>query len=191
MRIGKKTVVGLVLAAGLVVLAFAVPALAETGATNAPTGLVGGICRGIGSVATSIADLFGMTTDELQSAREGGQSLADIAKDKGVDEQTVVDTMLESRKEALDQAVAGGQITQEQADAMLERMKAGITQRVEDPSVGPGAGNGGCVGAGGAGGAGDSTGGGCGGGGAGPGAGAGGGGCGGGAGAGPTANSSI
>jgi hypothetical protein len=180
----------LVFAAILVVLAFAVPAFAETETTNGPTGLVGGICRGIGSVATSIADLFGMTTDELQTAREGGQSLADIAKDKGVDEQTVVDTMLESRKEALDQAVAGGRITQEQADAMLERMKAGITQRLEDPSVGPRGGNGGCVGAGGAGGEATGADGGCGGAGAGMGAGAGGGGCGGGA-EGAAANSSI
>lgn len=171
---------GLIVAAFVVVMAFAVPAFAETGTADESTGLVGGVCRGIGSMGAAIADLFGMTPDELADARNDGQSLADLAGQKGVDQQTLVDTMLAQRKEMLAQAVADGRVTQEQADAMLERMTSRVQDRVDDTSVGPrGTGGGGCGGAGGAAG----NGGGCGG---------AGGGCGGfGGGAGPAANTSI
>lgn len=165
---------GLIVAAFVVVMAFAVPAFAETGTADESTGLVGGVCRGIGSMGAAIADLFGMTPDELADARNDGQSLADLAEEEGVDQQSLVDTMLAERKEMLAQAVANGRLTQEQADAMLERMTTRVQERVEDPSVGPrGNGGGGCGGPGGGAGAG--------------------GGCGGfgGPGAGPAANTSI
>ncbi|MHB9148882.1 MAG: hypothetical protein ACYC33_02170 [Thermoleophilia bacterium] len=186
MRIRKKTM-GLIVAAFVVVMAFAVPAFAETGTADESTGLVGGVCRGIGSMGTAIADLFGMTPDEMAAARNDGQSLSDLAQSKGVDQQTLVDTMLAERKEMLAQAVKDGRLTQEQADAMLERMTSRVQERVDDPSVGPRGNGGGCGGFGG--GAAGSGGGGCGG----PGGGAGaGGGCGGfGGGAGPAANTSI
>lgn len=163
---------GLIVAAFVVVMAFAVPAFAETGTDDESTGLIGGVCRGIGSMGAAIADLFGMTPDELADARNDGQSLADLAEQNDVDQQTLIDTMLAEREEMLDQAVADGRLTQEQADAMLERMTSRVQERVDDPSVGPRGNGGGCDG---------------------PGGGAGGGGgCGGfGGGAGPAANTSI
>ena len=106
MRIRKKTI-GLIVAAFVVVMALAVPAFAETGTADESTGLVGGVCRGIGSMGTAIADLFGMTPDEVAAARNDGQSLADLAQEKGVDQQTLVDAML-ARAQGLAEPSGGG-----------------------------------------------------------------------------------
>ena len=103
MRIRKKTI-GLIVAAFVVVMAICRRRFAETGTADESTGLVGGVCRGIGSMGTAIADLFGMTPDELAAARKVGQSLADLAQKQGVEQQTLVDTMLAERKELLERS---------------------------------------------------------------------------------------
>ena len=63
-----------------------------------------------------VADVLGLTTDELRTRLQGGESLADIAEAEGVDVQAVVDAIVAEHDERLDQAVADGRITQEQAD---------------------------------------------------------------------------
>jgi lambda repressor-like predicted transcriptional regulator len=44
----------------------------------------------------SVADLFGMSTDDLKSQLAGGKSLADIAQSKGVSRDTLVQTLEKS-----------------------------------------------------------------------------------------------
>jgi hypothetical protein len=136
-RIGKRGTVALLLAAALLALAIAVPAFAETEDTEGPVGFIGGVCRGVGSMATSIAELFGMTTDELSDARVAGESLSDIAADQGVDEDALIDLMLQRRSQMLQRAVERGRITQTEADDILAQSKEQIQERVEDPTIGP------------------------------------------------------
>jgi hypothetical protein len=75
------------------------------------------------------AEALGMTPEELFAELRTGKSLAEIAEAKGVDVQTVQDAMSaargEARKQAIQQAVEDGRMTQEQADQMLERLESG------------------------------------------------------------------
>ena len=74
------------------------------------------------SLIAVAADKLGMTVDELTTRLQGGKTVADLAQEKGVDLQTIVDAFMAARQEALNQAVTDGKITQEQADQMLENM---------------------------------------------------------------------
>lgn len=91
------------------------------------------------------ARAIGITTEELRTALSGGQSLADVARSKGVDPEAVVSALAGEFKTRLDQAVAAGRITQAQADEKLaattERIRAmvnGETPLKGRPGRGPG-----------------------------------------------------
>lgn len=82
-----------------------------------------------------VADLTGLSTEELAEQRASGKSLADIAAAKGVPTEKVVDATLEARKAALDKAVSGGTITRAHADEMLEHMNDRISNRIAATST--------------------------------------------------------
>jgi len=63
----------------------------------------------------------------LHQELRAGKSLADIAKEKGVDRQKVVDLLVAQQKARLAQAVKDGKLTQEQA----AKWSAGIQERAE------------------------------------------------------------
>jgi len=92
------------------------------------------------SLIAVAADKLGMTVDELTTQLQDGKTVADLAQEKGVDLQTIVDAFMAARQEALSQAVADGKITQEQADQMLENMGDMIEDHLngELPMYGPG-----------------------------------------------------
>ena len=71
---------------------------------------------------------LGITADELRTALEGGQTIAEVAAEKGVDVQTVIDAMVAEAKTHLDEEVAAGEHTQEEADQKL----ADVTERITD-----------------------------------------------------------
>src|SRR5688572_19412919 len=54
--------------------------------------------------------------------------MAQVATDKGIDVQKVIDAIITAQTKAIDQAVTDGRITQAQADAR----KAGLTARVTE-----------------------------------------------------------
>lgn len=74
------------------------------------------------------AEALGITSDELRTALEGGQTIAEVASEKGVDVQTVIDAMVAGLKTHLDEEVASGEHTQAEADEKL----AGATERITD-----------------------------------------------------------
>lgn len=76
----------------------------------------------------AFAELLGATTEELREAKQNGQSLADVAAANGVDIATVTDAMEAAINERIDEAVAEGHLTAEEAD---ER-RAMIAEKVED-----------------------------------------------------------
>jgi len=75
------------------------------------------------SMVAVAADKLGMTVDELVTQLRDGKTVAELAKEKSVDLQTIVDAVMTVRQEKLSQAVADGKITQKQADLMLEKMR--------------------------------------------------------------------
>ncbi|HEY3240950.1 MAG TPA: hypothetical protein VGL92_15385 [Acidimicrobiia bacterium] len=72
------------------------------------------------------AGAIGITPEELRTALQGGQSLADVAKSKGVDPEKVVSALVADLKAHLDQEVASGEHTQAEADQKL----ANVTERI-------------------------------------------------------------
>ena len=92
------------------------------------------------SLIAVAADKLGMTVDELQTQLKDGKTIADLATEKGVDLQTIVDAFIAARQETLSQAVADGKITQAQADQMLENMREMVEDHLngELPAFGPG-----------------------------------------------------
>jgi hypothetical protein len=81
------------------------------------------------STFDAAAEALGLSPEELFTELHAGKSLSDLATEKGVDLQTVQETMeavrQEAQQQAIEQAVADGQISREQADWMLEGLEQG------------------------------------------------------------------
>lgn len=77
-----------------------------------------------------VAKLFGISQADLVSQLQQGRTLAQIAQDKGVSEDKLVDTLIAPYRDQVQLRVKYGYLTQEQADTMLqwmtERVKAAI-----------------------------------------------------------------
>jgi uncharacterized membrane protein YgcG len=144
MKMSKSMAIGAAgLALGLVIGGISTASAASTAATGTTSANpIVGVALGLGlrlgktmrdsggRLADVVAKLTGSDVADVQTAREAGTSFADIAKDKGVSAETVVDEALKARKELLDAKVADGSITQEQADAALANMETRLTDRV-------------------------------------------------------------
>lgn len=77
----------------------------------------------------AVAEALDLTPEALFSELHAGKTLEEIAEAQGVDIQTVRDAIksihVEAMKEAIEQAVADGKMTQEQADWLLEGIEKG------------------------------------------------------------------
>jgi hypothetical protein len=88
-----------------------------------------------GSTATfdATAEALGLTPTQLFEELHGGKTLADIAKEKGVDLQKVQDaakaSQTQAMKDAITQAVKDGKMTQAQADWLLKGLDQGFLPR--------------------------------------------------------------
>jgi len=67
---------------------------------------------------TVLAGELGLTVDDLNTKLEAGETIADLASDKGMTVVEFRQMMLDARTEALDLAVKNGTLTQEQVDWM-------------------------------------------------------------------------
>jgi len=76
------------------------------------------------------AEKLGMTEAELMTELQGGKSIADVAKAKGVDTQVISDAYLAQLKADLDAQVADGSLTQAQADAQLAQKTEALPDRL-------------------------------------------------------------
>jgi hypothetical protein len=67
-----------------------------------------------------------------------GKTIADVAKEKNVDVQTILDAYATQLKATLDKAVADGKITQKMADQTLEQAKTNAADQVNNAWTNPG-----------------------------------------------------
>ena len=97
-----------------------------------------------GSLITVTAEQLGLTPTELVTELQAGKTIAQVAEEKGVAVETIVEAFVALRAERLAELVANGQLTQEQADAMLAAMRANVTARLSEAWTprGPGQGTG-------------------------------------------------
>lgn len=144
-----------------------VPYAASMMAQGGPGGMMGGGWHGRGRMGgwqadgeygplheymrAAIAEVFDLTTDELDALHNEGKTLWDYAQEQDMTQEEFSARMIEARTQALEAAVAAGVITQEQADWMLERMSqmgqfgggagpCGGAGRFGGPGRGPGGG---------------------------------------------------
>ena len=78
----------------------------------------------------AVSSLLGITSDELKTELRSGKSLAEIATEKGVDTQKVIDAIVAEMTEKVNEKVAEGRITQDQADTMLANAVERVTAMV-------------------------------------------------------------
>jgi hypothetical protein len=97
-------------------------------------GMMGGRAAGIGGPANSLVAVAARTLNisqaDLVTALNTGKTVADVAKDKDVALDKIVDAFIAPRVEMLKSAVAAGRLTQAQADANLATMKANISAQL-------------------------------------------------------------
>jgi len=76
------------------------------------------------------AETLGLTPQELFTELHSGKSLEEIAEKQGVEMEAVRDALnaaqVEARREAIEQAVEDGKMSQEQADWLLEGLEQGF-----------------------------------------------------------------
>jgi hypothetical protein len=90
------------------------------------------IQKGYGMISDTIIKLLGMSQEQIQTEREAGKSIVEIAQEKNINEQTLIGSMLEARKQNLQEAVSNGYLTQKQADERLEWMNERIKGQAEN-----------------------------------------------------------
>jgi hypothetical protein len=94
------------------------------------------------SLVAVAAEKLGMTRDELLTELQAGKSIAEVAAEKNVAVDTIVEAVLAPRTERINELVANGQLTQEQADTMLAQMKANVTTQINTQGLPQGRGGG-------------------------------------------------
>jgi hypothetical protein len=95
---------------------------------------------GHGADLEAAATAIGITEDELRTALQSGESLAEIAQAHGVTAQAVIDALVADAKADVAERVTSGDITQAEADQKLAALTDRITAMVngELPLRGPG-----------------------------------------------------
>jgi hypothetical protein len=84
-----------------------------------------------GEKGSAAADYLGLNEAELREQLVAGKSLADVAKAQGKSVDGLKAAILAGAKKRLHEAVADEHLTQEQADAMYERLQSSIDDVVD------------------------------------------------------------
>ncbi|MGB9885660.1 MAG: DUF2680 domain-containing protein [Moorellales bacterium] len=80
--------------------------------------------RGVkGGFGREIAEVLGMTPQELHQELQSGKTLEEIASAKGLTLDQLKEKVLAAKKAELQKLVEEGKLTQEQADRMLSRLE--------------------------------------------------------------------
>lgn len=140
MKHGGKIAMALValLVGGFLVVG-TVPALAAGFGNGNGQGVCSGlgIGRNGGSLAATVADVLGISRTDLSAARQAGKSLNDIAVEKGVGQEQLVNSVLAKRQQNLAQALQDQKITQEQYNQCVQQMKENIEKNLARTETGP------------------------------------------------------
>ena len=91
----------------------------------------GNFHRLYGMIVGNSAEVLGMEVDALKEELHAGNSLADVATAQGVDIEQFKAEVLAAIEADLDEKVADGAITQEQADRILAKITESIDRIVE------------------------------------------------------------
>ena len=93
-------------------------------------GFGGGRGGGVFGIGPEVATALGTDAAGLRAALAGGKSIADVAKEKGIAVDIVVQAVVAAETAHIDQAVTDGKLTQAQADARKADLTARATAMV-------------------------------------------------------------
>lgn len=135
----KRSVLIIAVVIGLLaVSAFVVGAQGPWGRQNADTP-----CPGMGangpewSMLAVAAEQLGLEPEALLAEINAGKTIAQVAEEKGVELDVIVEAFIAAHNERFTAALESGRITQEQLDAMNARMREHVTAHLNgDYSVG-------------------------------------------------------
>ncbi|MEN6348820.1 MAG: hypothetical protein ABFD08_05390 [Syntrophomonas sp.] len=121
----------------VVLIAGAVPVMAQ-GNNAAAVNCSGlGIGRMGGSLIDTVAGILGVSSQDIAAERRTGKSLADIAAEKSMDKEQLLNAVLEQKQENLNQALKDGKITQDQYDQCSQQMSDKIEKNLTRTETGP------------------------------------------------------
>jgi uncharacterized protein YidB (DUF937 family) len=89
-----------------------------------------------GMQTAELADLLGLTAEEIHDQRLAGASLVEIAAAQGVSEAELVAALTDGITEKMAQAVTDGKLTQEEADEIIAKHLARTTEMVNNTETG-------------------------------------------------------
>lgn len=104
-------------------------------------GLFGVSARNVVRPYIAAAQAIGISCPDLVKAMRGGKSIVQVATEKNVQVQTVVDAVVKAYKDALAADVKEGLITQAQADGQSVRLVERVTAMISNSRAGLGRGN--------------------------------------------------
>ena len=85
---------------------------------------------GVGAILQDAASLMGISVDDLVAALQKGQSLAQVAQSHGLSQDDLVNGLSHALKQRLDEAVADGRLTSQQAQQIWTSRKNQLEQLV-------------------------------------------------------------
>jgi hypothetical protein len=96
------------------------------------------------SLVSTVAKQLDMTPDELATELQSGKTVADLAEEKDVSLDSIIEALLAPHTERMQLMVENDVISQEQADAMIAAMEAQVAIQLSSSSTfgGPGMGRG-------------------------------------------------
>lgn len=116
-------------------------ALADRGVPGGQGRHGGGAGLGLafGGFPESVGGLLGLTPEEIATQRHEGKSLAEIAANapQPADETTLVNAIVAERQKVVDQRVADGKLTADQAAQVMERVRDQVSEMVNRAATGP------------------------------------------------------
>jgi len=115
------------------------PTPGAAGARYCPgVGMMGGFGPGVAPTTNSsgvmheaIASALGISRQELWDARAAGKKVVELAAERNVPLQTIVDAAAKAYSGQLDTAVTAGTLTQAQADALTQLLRSRIQAQFE------------------------------------------------------------
>lgn len=87
--------------------------------------------EGFWTAYDGVAEVLGLEPEALFTELHGGRTIAEIAEERDVEMEEIRDALeaarIEARRQAIEQAVENGRLSQEQADWMIEGLEKGFT----------------------------------------------------------------
>lgn len=124
----------LLLAAGAV--SAASPAPTDAGASAPAVTTTPAAPPAVTADADPIADILGLTADELRDLRREGLSLAQIAERQGVDPQRLIDALVARWTTRIEARVAVGALTEDEAAPLREELQVRAKAMVNQATIG-------------------------------------------------------